>query len=127
MAKGANVRLTELETSSHLTHLPFIVDTTNPAALRAMVDLAYAKNAEIEGESSSQVADREYAEMLSMPPQPMLGTLVDELLNSLRFHHQATAEDSAPEVSPFRAFVRRAVPHPVRRKMLDALRANGHR
>lgn len=88
--RGDNFTIVELPFSSHLSYLPFLVDTTNAPELRRLVDKAYAKNATIEGKPGTEVADTAFSEMSRLdPPLPALEDLVDETFLAL----EANAEN----------------------------------
>lgn len=82
--KGEYVEITKLPFSSHLSHLPFMVDTTNAEQLQNLVSKAYAQNATIEGNLGSEVSQEAFAQMHAMPPVPMLKDLVAEEFDRLK-------------------------------------------
>ena len=77
LLRGGNVDVHYIPLSTHLSHLPFVVDTRNAEALRSMIDRAYSQNATIEGESSKDVADRDFVEMSKLLHTPLLPEIVD--------------------------------------------------
>lgn len=72
---GPDVKHVPLAMAGHLSHLPFVIDTSDEAAVRRVVEKAYAQGVKI----GDQVDDNraEYvAELLAMPRQPSIIDIV---------------------------------------------------
>lgn len=123
--KGSKVNITRLDISTHLSHLPFTVDTQDAESLRRMVDKAYAQNATIEGENSQEVADREYAEMLRMSPERMLFELVEDLFDTLQDRPKRESTNLKISMSP--SDIKAMLPLSIRKSIWRILHARGLR
>lgn len=73
-----------LPISGHLTHIPFVVDTSDSTALRELIDLAYSKSAKIGELRSSDLADRDFREMSQLPRYPTVVELTDEFFEEMK-------------------------------------------
>lgn len=80
---GRQVCKKTVPTSSHMAHIPYVVDTTDETALRKVLERAYSQNAKIEGELPSVVAQRTFDEMSRMPRQKHIVDLVSDLFDRL--------------------------------------------
>lgn len=81
---GRRVSKSYSATSSHMSHLPHVVDTTDADALRKVLDRAYSQNAKIEGELPSVIADRTFDEMSKLPKQKHIIELVQGVFDNQR-------------------------------------------
>lgn len=106
LAKGNNINYHPLPISGHLTHIPFMVDISDPSILRATLERAYAQNATIEGKQSSELMERDYEEMSKLPHCPSLKELVSEQFLALRqrqLRQLCGTMDHRPVVLPLKA------------------------
>jgi len=76
--QGKNVEIREMPLTTHLSHLPFIVDKRNTASLRKIVTISNEQNQAIERTVQVQNSERDISEILAMPEVPMLRDLVEE-------------------------------------------------
>jgi hypothetical protein len=81
---GAYAKVTQLPFASHLSHIPFIVDTTDPEKLGALLDKSYAQNAAIEEAQNARIKQTAFEEMSQMAPVRPLKALVSDEFAALK-------------------------------------------
>lgn len=77
--KGWNLERNGIPISGHLSHIPFVVDTKNPTALRSLLERAYSQSKMIGEIPASHCCDRDFEEMSILPSLPKHTDLINKL------------------------------------------------